>query len=68
VSDATPTFITYVATMGAHLTVERSKVKLPRWSLSAMREGIDYIEGQHEERSAEAQALLAAYRLVESAA
>ena len=32
-----------------------------------MREGIDYIVGSHDEWSEEARALLAAYRLAESA-
>ena len=58
---------TYVAGGKNNPHVETPAAEVPLWTLSAMREGIDYIVGSHHEQSEEARALLAAYKLAESA-
>lgn len=58
---------TYVTGSRQHPHIESPAVEVPLWSLSALREGIDYIVGVHEDWSEEAKALLAAYKLAESA-
>jgi hypothetical protein len=59
---------TYVARGGGRPYVAQPpSVEMPRWTLSSMREGVDYILGAHDPESEEARALLAAYKLAESA-
>lgn len=58
---------TYVTGVNPHIIATPVETEVPLWTLSALREGIDYILGTHAADSDEAKALLAAYRLAESA-